>query len=178
MSDLVTAARPYAKAILELADSDKALAHWSKQLQLMAAVSLDPQLKALIGNPRLTRDEVADIFITACGDDIDEQGRNLIKLLAENGRLALLPELSMLYDKLRADAQGTVEAEVYSAYRLSKEQRIALEEALKKRLGRDVKITSHVDKSLLGGALIRAGDLVIDGSLKGRIEKLNAALTR
>jgi F-type H+-transporting ATPase subunit delta len=178
MSDLVTAARPYARAILELADSEKALTKWSKQLQFMAAVSMDPDFQRLIGDPKLTKEEVADLFITACGDDIDESGQNLIKLLAENGRIAVLPELSMLFDKLRADAQGTVEAEVYSAYRLSKEQRQALEKALKKRLGRKVKITSHVDKSLLGGALIRAGDLVIDGSLKGRIEKLNAALTR
>ena len=178
MSDLVTAARPYAKAILELADSDKAMNKWSKQLQFMAAVAMDPELQQLIGNPKLTRQEVAEIFITACGDDIDDQGRNLVRLLAENGRIAVLPELSMLYDKLRADAQGTVEAEVYSAYRLGKEQREKLEAALAKRLGRDVKITSHVDKSLLGGAVIRAGDLVIDGSLKGRIEKLNAALTR
>ena len=178
MSDLVTAARPYAKAILELADSDKAMNKWSKQLRFMAAVAMDPELQQLIGNPKLTRQEVAEIFITACGDDIDDQGRNLVRLLAENGRIAVLPELSMLYDKLRADAQGTVEAEVYSAYRLSKEQREKLEAALAKRLGRDVKVTSHVDKSLLGGAVIRAGDLVIDGSLKGRIEKLNAALTR
>ncbi len=178
MSDLVTAARPYARAILELGDSEKAQAKWSKQLQFMAAASLDPELHKLVTDPRLTKQEVADLFTTACGDDIDEQGKNLIKLLAENGRLTILPELSMLYDKLRADAQGTVEAEVYSARRLSKEQRLTLEEALKKRLGREVKITSHVDKSLLGGALIRAGDLVIDGSLKGRIEKLNAALTR
>ncbi len=178
MSDLVTAARPYAKAILELADSDKAMNKWSKQLRFMAAVAMDPELQQLIGNPKLTRQEVAEVFITACGDDIDDQGRNLVRLLAENGRIAVLPELSMLYDKLRADAQGTVEAEVYAAYRLSKEQREKLEAALAKRLGRDVKVTSHVDKSLLGGAVIRAGDLVIDGSLKGRIEKLNAALTR
>ncbi len=178
MSDLVTAARPYAKAILELADSDKAMNKWSKQLRFMAAVAMDPELQQLIGNPKLTRQEVAEVFITACGDDIDDQGRNLVRLLAENGRIAVLPELSMLYDKLRADAQGTVEAEVYSAYRLSKEQREKLEASLAKRLGRDVKVTSHVDKSLLGGAVIRAGDLVIDGSLKGRIEKLNAALTR
>ena len=178
MSDLVTAARPYAKAILELADSDKTRNRWSKQLQFMAAVAMNPDVRQLIGNPRLTRQQVADVFITACGDDIDDQGRNLIRLLAENGRLGVLPELSLLYDKLRADAQGTVQADVYSAYRLSKEQREKLEAALKKRLGRDVKVTGHVDKSLLGGALIRAGDLVIDGTLKGRIEKLNAALTR
>ena len=178
MSDLVTVARPYARAILELADSDKAMNEWSKQLQFMAAVAMDPGLQQLIGNPKLTWQEVAERFITACGDDIDDQGRNLIRLLAENGRIAVLPELAMLYDKLRADAQGTVKAEVYSAYRLSKAQREKLEAALEKRLGRDVKITSHVDKSLLGGVMIRAGDLVIDGSLKGRIEKLNAALTR
>ncbi len=178
MSDLVTAARPYAKAILELADSEKAMADWSKQLQFMAAVALDPEFHDLVVDPKLTKQEVADLFITACGDDIDDQGKNLIKLLAENGRIVILPELSLFYDKLRADAQGTVAAEVYSAHRLSKEQRITLEKALQKRLGREVKITSHVDNSLLGGAVIRAGDLVIDGSLKGRIEKLNAALTR
>lgn len=178
MSDLVTAARPYARAVLELAQSEKAVTKWSKQLQFMAAVSMNPELRALVDDPRLTKQEAADLFITACGDDIDDRGRNLIKLLAENGRIVILPELSMLYDQLCADAQGKVDAEVYSARRLSKEQRLELEAALKKRLGREVKIHSHVDKSLLGGALIRAGDLVIDGSLKGRIEKLNAALTR
>lgn len=178
MSELVTAARPYARAIIDLADSQKALDNWSKQLQFMAAVAMDPGVEKLISNPRLTRSEIAEIFSTACGEDIDDEARNLVRLLAENCRLAILPELSMLFDQLRAEKLGTIEAAVVSAYRMSKEQKQLLQDALKKRLGKDVKLTSKVDKSLLGGAVIRAGDLVIDGSLKGRIEKLNAALTR
>jgi F-type H+-transporting ATPase subunit delta len=178
MSDLVTAARPYAKAIFELAEAEKSLSSWSKQLQFMAAVSADPDLRKILDDPRLTKQEVADLFIKACDDDIDDQGRNLIRLLAENDRIVLLPEISMLFEKHRADAQGTIEAEIFSAYRLGKEQKASLEAALEKRLGRDVKLTSHIDKSLLGGAVIHAGDLVIDGSLKGRLDKLNAALTR
>lgn len=178
MSDLVTAARPYARAVFELAEAGKHLKKWSEQLQFMATVSMDPELKQVLDNPRLTKAEVSDLFIKVCGEDIDDEARNLVRLLAENGRLVLLPEISMLFEKQRSDARGTIDAEIFSAYRVSKEQKAALEEALKKRLGRNVKLTSRIDKSLLGGAVIHAGDLVIDGSLKGRLEKMNTALTR
>lgn len=178
MSEYITAARPYAKAVFELADSAGSLDDWSDQLGFLSAVSADAGLKAVLEDPRRTKAEIADLVLSICGDHVQDDGENLVKLLAENGRLGILPEISMLFEQLRSESEGTVEAEVISAQEMTAEQETAIADSLKKRLGRDVKLTSRIDDSLLGGAIIRAGDLVIDGSLKGRLSNLNTALTR
>ncbi|MGV6817552.1 MAG: F0F1 ATP synthase subunit delta [Thiotrichales bacterium] len=178
MSEYITAARPYAKAIFELASEAGSLDAWSEQLALMSAIAANSDLRAVLDDPRRTHAENAELFISICGDHVQDEAKNLVKLLAENDRLAILPEISLLFDQLRSEAEGTMEAEVISAQEMTPEQEAEIAESLKKRLGRDVKLTTRIDNSLLGGAIIRAGDLVIDGSLKGRLSNLSTALTR
>lgn len=178
MSELTTLARPYAKALFEVAQGGGDLARWSDQLGFMAAVAHDPAMRAYLDNPKLTRDAAARTFISVCEDRIDDQGRNLIRMLADNGRLSLIPEIAALYEVLRAGAEGKVEARVISARPVSDEQKAEIAAALTKRLGRDVELVCEIDEALIGGAVIRAGDLVIDGSMRGRLERMAASLSR
>lgn len=178
MSELTTAARPYARAVFELAQSKGEFDKWSDQLLLMAAVVHDPSAKALIDNPRLTKAQRADFVIKICEGRIDDGGTNLLHLLAENDRLSVLPEIAALYELHRAEAEGSVDAEVVSAFPLSDEQQAAMAAGLKKRLGREVRINVKTDESVLGGAVIRVGDMVIDGSIRGRLERMASSLSR
>lgn len=178
MSELVTTARPYARAVFELAEDVDAAKDWSEQLGFMSAVATDRDMLALLDNPKLSCQQAADLFIQVCGDQIDDQGANLVKLMSENGRLQVIPEVYGLFEQMCSDAEGVVEAEIVSAYKVRKDQEAAIAKALMKRLGKSVKLTSRIDKSLMGGAIIRAGDLVIDGSLKGQLDKISGALSR
>ena len=178
MSEFVTAARPYARAVFELADAGGDAEKWSQQLEFMAAIAADSAMLEALDNPRISKQRTAELFTTVCDQQIDDQGRNLAKLLAENSRLGLLPEIAELYEQLRSEAEGSIDAEVISAFKVSDEQQKAIAGSLKKRLGRDVKLTTRIDTSLMGGAIIRAGDLVIDGSLRGRLSKISSVLSR
>ena len=169
-------ARPYARAVFELASSKGELAQWSDQLALMAAVAANETMRNLLDNPKLTRDDAANLMIRACSDDIGEGAVNLLKILAENDRLDQLPMIDVLFRQFRDEAEGTVHAEVLSAQPLSEEQKNAIAAALKKRLGRDVQLNCSVNKDLVGGAVIRAGDLVIDGSAVEHLRQLSNAL--
>lgn len=178
MSEFVTAARPYARAIFELAEAGKGEKKWSEQLLFMSTVAADENMREALDNPRFSKQQTAELFIQVCDQQVNEQGRNLIKLLAENDRLVLLPEITVLYEQLRSEAEGSIDAEVISAFEVSDGQQKAIAKSLKKRLGRDIKLTTRIDTSLMGGAIIRAGDLVIDGSLQGRLRKITGALSR
>jgi len=178
MSELITAARPYARAAFELAKEQNRYGDWSEMLGFMAAVAHDPTMRALLESPALNVDQGCDLFISVCQDRIDDQGQNFIKLLAENRRLVLLPDIAALFENYRAEAEGKIEAEVVSAKEISQQQINTIAQALKKRLGREVTITTRTDTHLLGGAVIRAGDLVIDGSIRGKLNKLATALSR
>jgi F-type H+-transporting ATPase subunit delta len=169
-------ARPYAKAVFELARSTDNFQYWSDKLALIAAVSADPAMRRLLDNPRLTRAGAADLFVRVLDTDAGEQEANLIHMLAENGRLAQLPMIAAQFERLKAEAERTVDAEVMSAFPLSEEQKSAIADALKKRLGRDVKLNCSVNDALVGGAVIRAGDLVIDGSAVEHLRQLSRAL--
>ncbi len=178
MADITTAARPYARAVFELAKEQKRFDQWSDMLTFMAAVAHDPTMRALLESPKLSRDQASEVFISVCQEHIDEQGQNVIKLMAENRRLALFPEVAAIYEHMRADAEGKIEAVVTSAEALTEDQTNAIVVSLKKRLGREVSLSARTDPSLLGGAVIRAGDLVIDGSIRGKLEKLATVLSR
>ncbi len=169
-------ARPYARAVFELAKAEGGFQHWEDALDLMAAVAANERMQALLDDPRLTRADAADLMIRACGDDIGQREANLLRMLAENGRLDQLPMIAALYRQLRDEAEGTVEAEVISAMPLDDAQKAAIVDALKKRLGRDVQLNCSVNEDLVGGAVIRAGDLVIDGSAVERLRQLSSAL--
>lgn len=165
-------ARPYAKAVFELAKGQGDYQQWDEKLTLMAAIAGNPTMREALDNPRLTRSDAADLLIKVCGDKIDTGAENLLHILADNGRLSQLPMIAEQFRQLRDAAEGTVEAEVISAQPLNDEQKSTIAEALKKRLGRDVQLNCSVDEELVGGAVIRAGDLVIDGSAVEHLRQL------
>ena len=177
MSELTTTARPYARAAFDIANTHGEQQQWSEMLGFMAAVAHDPTMIALLDSPGLSQSQSAEIFISVCEEKLDQRGKNFIKLLAENDRIKLLPEITALYEHYRAEAEGTIDAEVISASEVSDTQLAKIAAALKTRLGKEVRVTSKIDTTLIGGAIIRAGDMVIDGSLSGRLDKLSTTLT-
>jgi len=177
MSELITAARPYAKAAFEVAQGESKQAEWSEALQIINSVISNDDFAAVIDSPALAANEKGDLLIEICGDSLSETQKNFIRVLAENGRLILLPEIVELYEAHRAEAESKVEATATSAYPLSDAQVQSMTEALKKKLGCDVNLTTEIDKSLIGGVIIRAGDLVIDGSTQARIGSLTQAVS-
>lgn len=177
MAELITIARPYAQAVFKRAQEGGRLADWSAMLQFAAAVAADPAMSREIDSAHHTRAELGQLFVDVCGEQLDAEGRNLMRLLAQYRRLALLPEIAAVYEIYRAEAERTIDADVVSAYPLTDAQRDRLAEALAARLGRKVNLHTTTDTSLLGGAVIRAGDMVIDGSTRGKLMKLATALS-
>jgi F-type H+-transporting ATPase subunit delta len=178
MAEKTTIARPYAQAIFELANRSKQLPRWSEMLQLAAAVAGDVRVSGLIGNPRVNKDELTKLFLGICGDRLNEAAQNLVRILFENRRMDVLTEIAGLYEVYRAEAERTLEARVISAFPVDEAQKQQIAAMLKKRLGREVTLSCETDKGLLGGAIIRAGDMVIDGSVTGQLAKLQVALAR
>lgn len=176
MAELTTLARPYAKAAFEYAQAHQQLASWSAMLGLAAVVSQDDTLQRVLKAPRLTSTEKATTFVDVCGDKFDAQARNFISVVAENGRLDLLPEIAAEFELYKAEQEKSVDVEVTSAFALSTEQQDKLAKVLSARLSREVRLHAAEDSSLIGGVVIRAGDLVIDGSIRGKIAKLAEAL--
>ena len=176
MADRATIARPYARAAFAYARDSKDFASWSKLLAAAAAGSADSRVAPLIGNPHVTSDQLVDLLGGLSKQAAGEPGRNFLRALAENRRLALLPEIAAQFEAYRAETEGVVDVEVIAAREIAAPQEKRLAAALKKRLGREVRMHTTIDGSLLGGAIVRAGDLVIDGSLKGRLERLGSAL--
>lgn len=178
MAGTSSLARPYAQAVFDLAKDSGDYESWSDALAFLAALVHDESMQDLINNPRVERTRLLELLGELCGDRVPEKGRNLLRLMTENNRLLALPDVAAQFEVMRAEAEGTVEAQVRSAQPLSDEQKSRLSKALEKRLGRKVNLTVQEDDSLLGGAVIHAGDLVIDGSAKGRLEKLASTLQR
>jgi F-type H+-transporting ATPase subunit delta len=172
MAEKRTIARPYAQAAFSMAESQNNLKNWSDMLQLVAAVVSDDAMRELIGNPSIENDKLIEIIIGICGDGLDQYGQNFVRILAENERLDVTSEIADLYEAKRAEAERTVEAVVTSAFPLSEAQQAQLVTALKKRLGRDVELVTKTDENIVGGAIVRAGDLVIDASVTGQLEQL------
>jgi F-type H+-transporting ATPase subunit delta len=176
MAEAATIARPYARAAFDAAGRHGGLAKWGTLLAKAAAVVSDERVAALLGNPHVRAQELVGLVLELAGGEGDEPARNYVQLLADNRRLALLPEISAQFDQLRADFESTADVTVTSALPLTPEQAGKLSAALSKRLGRTVKLHAEVDPSLIGGAIVRAGDFVMDGSLRGRIERLAGAM--
>ena len=143
----------------------------------MAQVSRDREMKRLIQNPRVSRQEIAQVIADVCGSGVGGEGRNLLRLLAQNRRLHVLPAIADQYENLRAEAERTVQAELESALPVSDSEQQRIADALTARLGRKVELVCRINETLVGGAVIRAGDLVIDGSVRARLEKLAVALS-
>jgi len=177
MADKTTIARPYAKAAFQEARGENRLGPWSDTLRVAAAVVADPRVEPLLGNPRVTSSELAQIVIDIAGPQLGEHGANFIKTLAENQRLAYLPEISTLFDELKDEAEKIVDVTVTSAAPLDDSQRKTLTAALERKLKRGIRMQCHTDPSLIGGAVLQAGDLVIDGSLRTQLNRITYELT-
>ncbi len=172
MAELTTVARPYAKAAFQFADENNALEEWSAMLAFAAAVVRDEAFSSYLNNPKLTTAEQAEAFINVCSDKLTQEGKNFISLLARNKRLNALPQISALFEELKSQKERSVDVQITSAFALNDEQTQKLAAALKRKLDREVNVTVEEDHSLIGGAVIRAGDLVIDGSVRGKLAKL------
>jgi len=177
MADRATIARPYARAAFAHAHAGEELAAWSKLLGTAAAVAADGRVARLIGNPHVTADELVELLAGIAGEVGGKEGRNFLRALAANRRLALLPEIAEQFELLRAEVENVIDVEVIAAREIAAPQQQRLTGALKRRLGREIRMHARIDESLIGGAIVRAGDLVIDGSLKGRLARLGSALT-
>ncbi|MEK7191242.1 MAG: F0F1 ATP synthase subunit delta [Pseudomonadota bacterium] len=176
MAEKQTAARPYAEAVFALARERGALQAWSETLALAAAVIGDARVRRLVDDPRVERVKLLGLLLDMLDARLAPDGANFIRLLVENRRLALLPEIAALYEGLKAEAEARIEATVVSAFALDSAQRQGIEQALQRRFGRAVQLTTEVDRQLVGGIVIRAGDLVIDGSVRGRLAALATEL--
>jgi F-type H+-transporting ATPase subunit delta len=177
MAERATIARPYAKAAFEYARDANDFAGWSLALARAAEIVADPRVAALTKSPQWSAADVVGLITDVAGASLIAGMENFVRVLAENHRLLLLPEIAAHYEEFRSAVENTVDVEVVSAVKLDAAQSSKLSAALAKRLKRNVRMKNSVDATLLGGAVLRAGDLVIDGSLKGRLERLATELT-
>jgi len=177
LADKITIARPYAKAAFEQANEDKRLAAWSASLQAAAAVVRDARVASLLENPRVTPTELAQLVIDIAGTELGEHGCNFIRLLAQNRRLAYLGEISALFEEYKDKAEGVVDVTVTSAAPIDAGRQETLSRGLERRLRRSVRLHCSVDPTLIGGAIVKAGDLVIDGSVLTRLHRIAYELT-
>jgi len=176
MAELTTLARPYAKAAFEYAEAANDLGGWSKMLAVAADVANHEMVAALLSSPSLTSEAKAEKFAELCGEELNTQGQNFLQILASNQRLSLLPEISLLFELLKAAKEKSLDVEMISAFDIQGDITDKVAKALQTKLNREIRVNTTVDKSLIGGVVIRAGDMVIDGSVKGRLEKLAEAM--
>ena len=171
MSEIATVARPYAKAAFDFAVEHQGVDRWQDMLAFAAEVTKNEHMAEMLSGA-LAPETLAESFIAICGEQLDANGQNLIRVMAENGRLKVLPDVLEQFEHLRALSEATAEVEVTSATELSEEQLSKITAAMEKRLSRKVKLNCNIDKSVMAGVIIRAGDMVIDGSVRGRLERL------
>lgn len=178
MTDFTTAARPYAKAVYELASQSANLDSWNDALTNLANVVSDAQMRELLASPDMGKLQKGEALIQIMADNLDEQQQNLVKLMAENGRLQIMPDVLEQFEVARAKAENIIEAEVVSAFVLTAEQIDDLVNTLKNKFGCEVTLTATVDESLIGGVVIKAGDTIIDASMKSQLDSLALSLGR
>jgi F-type H+-transporting ATPase subunit delta len=176
MAEPSTVARPYAEAAFKLADEAGALTKWSEMLAALAEVAADARVRAAVADPNLPDAKVAGLFISILGGRLDAQAENFVRVLAQNNRLDLLPEMRTQFEALKNEREGVVEAEVHSAFELSNAQLADLVQRLEKKTGRKVRAKVDVDRELIGGVKIVIGDKVIDGSARAQLGALETAL--
>ena len=173
--EMKTIARPYAKAAFDFAVEKNAVEHWLSMLTFAAEVARNDAMTHILSSD-LNAEKMAEVFLAVCGEQLDEQGQNLMKVMAANGRLSVLPAVVQEFVLMKAELDREVEAEVVSAAKLTKQQVAKIQASLEKRLGRKVKLNCSVDNSLMAGLIIKAGDMVIDGSVRGRLSRLAETL--
>jgi F-type H+-transporting ATPase subunit delta len=175
MSELATIARPYAQAAFDYAVETKTITQWQEMLAFAAEVSKNETVKTLLTGS-LAADKLAEIFNGVCGEQLDQHGQNFMNVLAENKRLQVLPDISSMFYQLKADFDKEIDVDITSAVKLNKKQQTSIGKSLEKRLARKVKLNCSVDPELVAGVIIKAGDTVIDGSLRSKLNRLSDAL--
>jgi F-type H+-transporting ATPase subunit delta len=176
MSSLTTLARPYAKAAFALAESEQALARWEEMLTLASTIATDDTMSELLGSPQISSAEAARLMADSVGSAFDDRFRDFMAVLGANGRLALLPEITRLFQRLREKAEKRLRVRVVSAVPLDAEQSARMREALARRFNCEIELENEIDEAVIGGAVVYAGDEVIDGSLRGRLQQLSSSL--
>lgn len=176
MAETVTIARPYAEAAFGIADAGGALSQWAQALEVMAQVAAHPEVREAIGNPRLTDEQLYGLFASLCGDVLTLEAQNFVRVLIENGRLALAPEIRDIFQQLKNEREGVVDAMIVSAFALDAAQTAALVADLERRFKRKVKPQVTVDQELIGGVRVQVGDEVIDSSVRGQLAVMASAL--
>ena len=177
-AELVTIARPYAEAVFALAKERNELPKFSEMLSLLVSVYNDPQLQAAIASPTVTRADIEKLMLAVCGDRIDGNTRNLIQLLIRNGRLSAVAEIRRLFERLKSEDEGVVEAQISSAFPLEGQQLEQIVALLSKRYQKNISPTVDVNPDLIGGVTIQVGDKVWDASVRGRLQGMATALTK
>lgn len=172
MSEFATLARPYAEAAFKRAKELNETPLWSESLAFLAAVLQDPQLLPVIANPRVSKEQLTALLLDICGEHVHAEAANFLKVLIENGRLNLIASIFEQYEQFKADDEGYVNVDLFTAYALTKAEEKQYVAFLEKQLNKEVRATVSIDKSLIGGIVAKAGDKVIDGSISGRLNQL------
>ncbi|MEQ1881998.1 MAG: F0F1 ATP synthase subunit delta [Burkholderiales bacterium] len=178
MAELATIARPYAEAVFRLARQGNALPAWSDALGLIAAVYQDPQMKSVMANPKVTPADIEKLLLNICGEHIDNVARNLIQLLVHNRRLSALPEIRAMFERLKLEDEGKLDAKISSAFPMDDAQRNQVVSLLSARFKRKINATVTVNPELIGGIKVEVGDKVWDASVRGRLQTMAATLTK
>jgi len=172
MAEPITVARPYAEAAFALARDQNALPVWSEMLRTAASVADDPTMRTALDNPKLSASDKEALFLSICGERLNKEGRNFVRVLIEGDRIALLPQIRELFDALKDADEGVARASIRTAFPLSDEELAQLKRALERRFGKKIETSVAVDESLIGGARITVGDTVIDASVKAELEAM------
>lgn len=176
MAEVSTIARPYAKAAFEHAVEKGELSQWSQALALASVVAAHDDVKSALDSPALSGEQKSAVFIDVCGADLSNEVKNFITVLAEHKRLSVLPAIADAFEVLKSLQEQAVDVDVTSAFELSAEQQANLAEKLKNKWQKEVSVKTQVDNSLIGGVIIRAGDMVIDNSIRGKLAQLSEAV--
>jgi F-type H+-transporting ATPase subunit delta len=176
MAEARTIARPYAEAVFKLAKTNNTLPVWSDMLQLTASIANDERIRALIGDPKITSKRMNELLLSICGDKLNNEGRNFVLLLVENNRVEMLPQVSELFEQLKAQHEGVLEANITSAFDMSEAQLKDLVKSLETKFKRKIEAKVSVNSELIGGVKVEIGDEVLDASVRGKLEAMAVAL--
>jgi F-type H+-transporting ATPase subunit delta len=177
MTERVTIARPYAEAAFRLAREKNALAQWSRMLALLELVVKDERVERCIGDPSVSSRQLEGLVLGVCGEQLDGAGRNFVQVLTDNDRLGVMPEIRALYEELKREHEGILEAQITSAFALNDEQQSQLVRRLESKYQRKVRVQVSVDPQLIGGVKIVVGDKVLDATVRGKLDAMAVALT-
>lgn len=176
MSEIATLARPYASAVFKRAKETGKTQQWSEGLAFMSAVTTSSEIAQVISNPKVNREKRDELILDIVKGQIDDEGINFLKTLLQNNRLSLLPYINKQFEKLKAEDEGYLDVEVVSAYAFTKEAKQKFVTTLEKKFNKKIHMNVTVDRTLIGGVLVRTGDRVIDGSVRGQLQQLQKAL--